>query len=207
MPIYKNITGQKIAVYAFDPTVTPGSDPAKTGDAANITAQISEDGGASVATDDINPTELDAIDHPGIYIFNLLKAETNADIIVISPVSSTSNILFDPVQILTLPGNNVALPSNIKQINDASTAAENLRFAFDGTGYAGLFENGVITESYADDTVAPTVAQILYRIMQNITEFGIVNTTLTVKKLDKLTVAETYTLDDVDDPTSRTRAT
>lgn len=103
MAIYKNVAGQKVAVYAFDGTTAAGSDPAKTGDAANITAQISLDGGVAASTNDVNPTELEATDHPGIYVFDLTQAETNADMIVLSAVSATGNILIDPVVIYTLP--------------------------------------------------------------------------------------------------------
>jgi hypothetical protein len=63
-----------------------------------------------------------------------------------------------------------------------------------------------LTEGYAGDGLAPTLEQALFRIMQNVTQFGIVGTALTVKKLDKTTVAETYTLDSATVPTSRTRA-
>lgn len=97
--MYKNVASQKIAVYAWD----GANGTAKTGDAANITAQISKDGAASAATDDTNPTELDATDHPGVYIFDLTQAETNADLVVITPVSSTTDINFRPSIVYTDP--------------------------------------------------------------------------------------------------------
>jgi hypothetical protein len=89
----KNRPDQKLAVLAWD-GIANGP---KTGDAANITAQISLDGGAPAATNDTNPTELDATNHPGIYLFDLTQAETNADLILVYPVSSTTDILFDPI--------------------------------------------------------------------------------------------------------------
>ena len=101
MPIYKNEASQTVYVYAWDDTTSSGTDPSKTGDAANITAQISLDGGASAATNDVNPTELEATDQKGVYGFDLTQAETNADVIVISAVSATSNILLAPVTIYT----------------------------------------------------------------------------------------------------------
>lgn len=91
--MYKNVSGQKVAVFAWDNAA--GS--AKTGDAANISAQISKDGAACAATNDVAPTELDAADAPGVYIFDILQAETNADLIVITPVSSTTDIVLRPV--------------------------------------------------------------------------------------------------------------
>lgn len=95
--MFKNVTSQKVAVFAWD----GAAGAAKTGDAANITAQISKDGGACAATDDASPTELDATDAPGVYIFDMLQAETNADLIVITPSSSTTDIVFRPIIIYT----------------------------------------------------------------------------------------------------------
>lgn len=97
--MYKNVASQKIAIYAHD----TAADAPKTGDAANITAQISKDGAACAATNDTNPTELDAADAPGVYIFDMLQAETNADLIVLSAVSSTADIQIEPVIIYTVP--------------------------------------------------------------------------------------------------------
>lgn len=95
--MYKNQASQKVAVFAWD----AAAGAAKTGDAANITGQISIDGGASAATDDTNPTELDATDHPGVYLFDTTQAETNGDLIILTPASSTSDITFRPVIIYT----------------------------------------------------------------------------------------------------------
>ena len=92
MPLYKNVASQKIPIYAYD---TANSE-AKTGDAANITAQISIDGGTTAATNDVNPTELDATDAPGVYIFDLTQAETNGDLIILSAASSTADIQIEP---------------------------------------------------------------------------------------------------------------
>lgn len=99
MPFYKNTASQKIPVYAIDTaTLQP-----KTGDAANITAQLSIDGGTSAATNDTNPTELDAADHPGVYLFDMTQAETNGDLIALTAVSSTSNVFLLPVLFYTEP--------------------------------------------------------------------------------------------------------
>jgi hypothetical protein len=103
MAIYKNVAGQKIAVHAYDTTTAAGTNPSKTGDAANITAKISKDGGATASTNDTNPAELSSTDAPGVYIFDLTQAETDAEMIVIYPVSATANILLDPIAILTIP--------------------------------------------------------------------------------------------------------
>jgi hypothetical protein len=64
-----------------------------------------------------------------------------------------------------------------------------------------------MTEAYAADGAAPTLAQALFEIMQCLTEFAISGTTITVKKRDGTTTAMTFTLDSATVPTSRTRAT
>jgi hypothetical protein len=91
--MFKNVASQKVAVFAWD----NAAGAAKTGDAANITAQISIDGGATAATNDVNPTELDATDAPGTYIFDLTQAETNGDMIILQAASATSDIEIRPV--------------------------------------------------------------------------------------------------------------
>ncbi len=64
-----------------------------------------------------------------------------------------------------------------------------------------------MTEAYAADGTAPTLAQALFLIQQSIGDFSIAGTTITAKRLDGTTTAATYTLDDGTNPTSRTRAT
>ena len=80
----KNVAGQKWVVYAWDTTdLSP-----KTGDSANITANLRIDGGAANPVDDTNPTELE----DGYYIFDITQAESNGDLLLIAPASSTGNI-------------------------------------------------------------------------------------------------------------------
>lgn len=98
MILKKNGAGQKVAVYAWD----EAAGAPKTGDAANITARISKDGGTSAATNDTNPAELDSTNMKGVYVFDLTQAETNADLIVISAVSSSANVVIRPVFISTI---------------------------------------------------------------------------------------------------------
>lgn len=64
-----------------------------------------------------------------------------------------------------------------------------------------------LTEAYRSTGSTGTAAQLLYEILQNITEFSISSTTKTVKKLDGSTTAKTYTLDSATAPTSITEAT
>jgi len=64
-----------------------------------------------------------------------------------------------------------------------------------------------LTESYAADGAAPTLAQAIFLIQQFLSERAVAGTTTTVKKLDGSTTAATFTLNDGTSPTSITRAT
>lgn len=64
-----------------------------------------------------------------------------------------------------------------------------------------------LTEAYRSTGSTGTATQLLYEILQNLTEFSIASTTKTVKKLDGSTTAKTYTLDSATAPTSITEAT
>jgi hypothetical protein len=81
----KNTANQKWIVFAFDST----TGLAKTGDAAQITANLRKDYGDAAAITDTNPTELE----DGYYAFDLSQAETNADHLLLCPASSTANIV------------------------------------------------------------------------------------------------------------------
>jgi len=110
----KNVASQKVLIYAHD-TI---SDVAKTGDAANITAYISKDGGATAehTTPSANPTELDSTNMPGVYVFDLAQAETNCDDFVLYAKSSTSGVAIDVVKMVTTYE---ATLNAIKTITDA----------------------------------------------------------------------------------------
>lgn len=79
-------------------------------------------------------------------------------------------------------------------------------YALSNDGIDALYTRQ-LTEAYAADGAAPTVAQALLQIQQMLTEFGISGTTMTVKKLDGTTTAFTLTLNDGSAPTALTRAT
>ena len=81
----KNTANQKWIVFAFDATTSLP----KTGDAAQITANLRKNYGDASAITDTNPTELE----DGFYAFDLSQAETNADHLLLCPVSSTANIV------------------------------------------------------------------------------------------------------------------
>lgn len=62
-----------------------------------------------------------------------------------------------------------------------------------------------LTESYAANGAAPTLTQFLYALHQMLMQFGIVGTSLTVRKLDDATAAFVVTLDSATAPTDAKR--
>jgi hypothetical protein len=79
----------------------------------------------------------------------------------------------------------------------------------DGTGMeSGAVTNILttqMTESYAANGVAPTLAQAQFAIQQMLMQFGISGTSITVRKLDDSTTAFVVTLDDDTNPTDAKR--
>ncbi|MCK4788135.1 MAG: hypothetical protein KAV87_30610 [Desulfobacteraceae bacterium] len=106
----KNTASQKWVIFCFDDT----DNSAKTGDAAQITANVRIDG-AQNAVDDANPTELE----DGYYEFGITAAESNGENILICPDSSTANI-----QCIGCPMALYTRPPAHSDFNDPLTAAE-----------------------------------------------------------------------------------
>jgi hypothetical protein len=113
----KNTASQKVAVFAYD---TVNEIP-KTGDAANITAFISKNGAAPAQSNDVHPTELDAVNMPGIYQFDLTQAETNCDSFVLYAKSSTEGVEFDVVKEKTEATSLIAKVLANKQVQNKTT--------------------------------------------------------------------------------------
>lgn len=99
----KNTASQKLIVFAFDAT----TNLPKTGDAANLTAYRSLDYGTVTVLTDTSATEMDATNAKGYYLFDLTQAETNADTILFTCKSATSNIVVIgvPATVFTTPAN------------------------------------------------------------------------------------------------------
>lgn len=95
--------------------------------------------------------------------------------------------------------------NNDKTGYTVSTVSDKTGYSLSNAGIDALFTRQ-LTESYAADGSAPTVAQALMLIQQRMTEFGVASTTLTIKKLDGSTTAATLTLNDASAPTAVTRA-
>ena len=107
--MFKNVSGQKFRVFAFDSaTGLP-----KTGDAANLTGYVSKDYGTVTVLGDTSATEEDATNAKGYYLFDATQAETNADVLMVSGKSSTSGVVVvgAPAVIATYPTTGILAPA------------------------------------------------------------------------------------------------
>lgn len=109
----KNVASQKLIVFAFDATT---NQPA-TGDAANLTAYVSKDYGSVTVLTDTSATEMDATNAKGYYLFDLAQAETNADTLLFSAKSSTSNIV-----VIAVPATVFTVPASFNSLTIANNA-------------------------------------------------------------------------------------
>lgn len=104
----KNTAGQRIALFAFN--VTTGAPV--TGDAANLTAYVSKDGGTVTALTDTTATQMDATNAPGWYLWDVSQTESNADWLLFTGKSSTANVSLVGQSVYTRPANFTALSIN-----------------------------------------------------------------------------------------------
>lgn len=143
MAFYKNQASQKFPFVLVDTT----SDNAPvTGEAANITAQISINGGALASTNDTNPTEVGS---SGLYLFDATQAETNGDFLFIVPSHAT--YAFDPpfLLIFTTPGSSTALDANAVQVSGDQTAADTLELFAEALDQAtGQLDSGSFANNW-----------------------------------------------------------
>jgi hypothetical protein len=177
--LYKNVTGQKWVVFAFDET----DNTAKTGDAANITGNLRIDGGAANAVDDTNPTELE----DGYYVFDLTQVETNGDMILIAPASSTANI-----QVIGVPGVVFTVPPNFRAMgieSDGDLSEVNVltghtvqtgdSFSRIGTAGAGLTDLGGMSTSMKGEVNAEADAAIVTYGLDHLVSAAVVGADVT----------------------------
>jgi len=119
--------------------------------------------------------------------------------------SDTTIIASDVVLIYS---DTTVIASDVVQIYSDTTAihSDTTIIASDVVALPTTLFTTQMTEAYAADGTAPTMAQALFLIQQTIGDFAIAGTTITVKKLDGSTTAAQYLLDDGTSPTSRTRS-
>ena len=152
MSYLKNTAGQKVNFLAIN--ITTGLPV--TVDAANITAKISLDSGAAASVSDTNPTELDSTNFPGVYVFDLTQAETNADVITIKATSTTASVEMDLTNIYTVD------PATYKADVSALATAANLA-TVDSNVDAILVDTGTDLPALIADV--PTVSEFNARTL------------------------------------------
>ncbi|CAB4121239.1 hypothetical protein UFOVP154_56 [uncultured Caudovirales phage] len=96
--MFKNVA-TSVYLFAFD--YTTGA--AKTGDQANISGYVAKDYGSATALGTATPTQVDATNAPGWYKFTVAQAETNANSLLFTAKSSTSNVSVVGQYIFTTP--------------------------------------------------------------------------------------------------------
>jgi hypothetical protein len=126
MTMQKNQAGQSITMLAID---TATGKP-KTGDAANLTAYVSKDDGAVTVLGDVSAAETDATNAKGLYAWTLTQAETNADKLVFSGKSTTTNVELIPVIVYTIS----EMDANIVSANGLPVLTGQFNFAVSAGG-------------------------------------------------------------------------
>lgn len=121
--------------------------------------------------------------------------------------AKTDNLPSDPADESLIIAATDAIAAAISALNNLASGSAMTLTAGACNAVADALLVRVMTESYAPDGAAPTVAELLFLILQNLQEFSIAGTTITVKKLDGAATAATYTLDSATAPTSRSRTT
>lgn len=119
----------------------------------------------------------------------------------------------NPTTALNLSATNIDVDQVVASVSGAvgsvtGLTASNLDAAISTRATPAQILTTALTESYAADSAAPTVAQALFQLLGREYEFAITGDTMTVKKLDGLTTAMTFTLAPAGGPyNSITRAT
>lgn len=170
----KNVASQKLIVFAFDAT----TNLPKTGDAANITAYVSIDYGATTVLGDTSATEQDATNAKGYYLFDLTQGETNGNTLLFSAKSSTANIVVvgAPASVQTVPAAFTLVAGAtgglfIAGTNAATTITTGLTTTFTGnlTGSVGSVTGAVGSVTGAVGSVTGAVGSVTGNVGGNVT--------------------------------------
>jgi len=141
---YVKNTASKVRFYAWDTT----ANAPKTGDAANITAYVSIDGGSVTALTDTSATEASATNAAGCYVFDTTAGEMNGEVLFFSAKTTTSTVYLRPITIATSPA---VVSANVTQLAGSATPVTNLNNVYN-TDYATAFNepNGVFNVRLVD---------------------------------------------------------
>jgi len=131
--------------------------------------------------------------------------EADLDAIIAATITNAAGVDI-AADIIAVKADTAAVLADTGTDGVVVAAASKTDYALSNAGVDALFVRA-LTEAYAADGAAPTVAQVLFATQQFLQERVVSGTTVTVKKLNGTTTAMTFTLDDATTPTSITRAT
>ena len=173
---------------------------------ATSTTQLTLDAGAVAAADYYVGEQIVFTHGTGAGQAREITAYTSGRVVTMSPALETA-VSTDTVWHIQAI---VSIPEIVKELLEEATSGH----AVAGTVGKAIADGAVdvilttqMTEAYAADGAAPTLAQALMLIQQMLGDFSISGTTLTVNKVDGATAAATFTLDSASAATSLTRAT
>lgn len=144
--------------------------------------------------------------------FNIATPAATMDHLVLVDTVTTATTATNLTNAPTNGDLTATMKTSVQTAADAAITANtllttNLDAAISSRATPANILTTALTEAYAGLHAAPTLAQVLFEIRALLAEKAVSGTTLTVKKLDGSTTAETFTLDDSASPTSITRAT
>jgi hypothetical protein len=90
--MFRNESGQYVFLFMVD-----ASGAAKTGDAANISVRVAKDAGSTAAGGG-SVAEVDATYMSGLYRYAPTQSETDAEVVIFYPSSTTSGVSGDPAE-------------------------------------------------------------------------------------------------------------
>lgn len=144
----------------------------KTGDSANFTLRLINDGGTAAApTNAIS--EPDSTNLPGVYEIALTAGEMDADFVTLGGVSSTANIVIYPLFITTESGDLAVIDGNVDSIlTDTGTTLPASLATIDTNVDAVLVDTGTTLPASISGLNDPTAAAIRAEMDSNSTQLA-----------------------------------
>lgn len=165
---------------------------------AAVNTRIGAPGGASVSAD-IAAIISEVNSHPSL-------AEIEASTVLAKEATATTIAAYLDTEVAAIKAKTDLIPDTPAAVGSAMTltgAYDAAKAAASQSSLDALLTT-TLTESYAADGTAMTVAQALYMIW-SLSQAGKSGTTLTTKRLDGVTTAMTFTLDSAVAPTTISR--
>ena len=133
----------------------------KTGDVANHTIKLIQDGTANAPTN--SPSEVDATNAPGVYKLVLAAGDINYNTVTLAGKSSTSGVVIIPIHIITESGNFATVEAKTNNLPASPAAVGSKMDIVDAPSSTGV---GVIVSAIWDKLLtgivtADTIGKLL----------------------------------------------